>query len=250
MKLFDAHTHIDMKHFRNDRDAVIKRARDAGLVGMVNSSIGPGSFRRTLGLVNKYDGFVFHSPGCQVSKLTDEEALEIIDLTRKYSNNIVAVGEVGLDYYWVKDEAGRRAQEPRFIKFMELAMDLDLPIVVHSRNAELEASILLEKHFDGDVLMHCFDGSPSVAERVNDNGWFITLPANFDKHENRRKSTEILSLDQIMLETDGPYLSPVEGRNEPKNIVYGCNALAELKATDPELVAETTTDNALGFYDI
>ncbi len=250
MKLFDAHTHLDMRHFRNDRDVVIKRARDAGLVGMVNSSIGPGSFRRTLGLVNKYDGFVFHSPGCQVSKLTDDEALEITDMSRKYSNDIVAIGEVGLDYYWVKDEAGRKAQEPRFIKFMDLAMDLNLPIVVHSRNAELEASILLEKHFAGDVLMHCFDGKSSVAEKVNDNGWSITLPANFDKHQNRSAAAKLVSLDQIMLETDGPYLSPVEGRNEPKNVIYGCNALAGILELDPELVAETTTSNALRFYNI
>lgn len=250
MNLFDAHTHLDMKHFRNDRDAVIERSRKAGLVGIVNSSIGPGSFRRTLGLVNKYEGFIFHSPGCQVSKLTDDETIEIINMSRKYWNDIVAIGEVGLDYYWVKDEAGRKAQEPRFIKFMDLAMDLHLPIVVHSRNAELEATILLEKYFEGDVLMHCFDGKPSVAERVNDNGWFITLPANFDKHNNRREAAKIISLDQIMLETDGPYLSPVEGRNEPKNVIYGCKALAQVRNEDTELIAETTTNNALGFYDI
>ncbi|UCH05693.1 MAG: TatD family hydrolase, partial [Candidatus Thorarchaeota archaeon] len=112
MRFFDAYTHIDMKHFKNDVEQVIGRAKKSGLVGMVTSSIGPGSFRRTLGIVKKHSGYIYHSAGCQASTVTHDVAKEIMALTREYTENVVAVGEVGLDYHWVKDSAKRKAQEP------------------------------------------------------------------------------------------------------------------------------------------
>jgi TatD DNase family protein len=250
MHLFDAHTHLDMKHFRNDRDNVIERARDAGLEGLVTSSIGPGSFRQTLGIVKKYKTFVYHTAGTSVSRLTLEIAKAVIELTRKYANEIVAIGEVGLDYHWIKSPEGRRAQEPLFEMFIDLASELKLPIVVHSRKAESEAASILEKGFSGDVVMHCFDGSPDVAKRVGDNGWYITLPANYSKYKNRRSAAEILPLGQILLETDGPYLSPTDRRNEPANLVYGCRSLAEQLGLPAEDVAEATTNNTKRFYSL
>lgn len=239
-----------MRHFKNDRERVIQRAKDAGLVGMVTSSIGSASFRRTLGLVNKHSGFIHHSAGCGVSQLTLDEAEKIVALTRKYSNNIVAVGEVGLDYHWVKDPQGRKNQEPLFQMFINLAIELELPIVIHSRKAEAEATEMLEKSFSGDVLMHCFDGPPTVAKRVVDNGWCITLPSNFGKYRNRKDAAEIVPLDQILLETDGPYLSPTPDRNEPANILYGVESLSKLLDLPEEDVARATTQNALRFYRI
>ena len=237
-----------MKHFDNDRERVIQRAKDAGLVGMVTSSIGSASFRRTLGIVKKYQGFVFHSAGCSVSQLTREEADKITSLTRKYEDEIVAVGEVGLDYYWIKDFQGRKNQDPLFLMFIELAKELELPIVVHSRKAEAEATDILETNFSGDVLMHCFDGPSAVAKRVADNGWYVTLPANFGKYRNRKDAATIIPLEQIMLETDGPYLSPTPDRNEPANITYGVESLSKLLNQQEEEIARVTTKNARRFY--
>lgn len=248
MDLFDSHTHIDMKHFQNDLEKVIQRAREAGLIGMVTSSIGSGSFRRTIGIIKKYPNFIYHSAGCSVSHLTEKEAINIIDLISRYSKDIVAIGEVGLDYHWIKDSRGRSAQEPLFSKFIELAMQLKLPIVIHSRKAEQRATEMLENQFSGDVLMHCFDGPPEIAKRVADNGWYITLPANFDKYRNRLSSARIVSLDRILLETDGPYLSPTPLRNEPANIKYGCEALSRVLNISTEEVAVATTNNAKRFY--
>ena len=250
MRLFDSHPHIDMKHFQNDREKVIRCAKDVGLEGMVTSSIGPGSFRRTLGIVQKHKGFVHHSAGCGVSRLVKDDAEKIMALTRKYADQIVAVGEVGLDYHWVKEQSARAGQEPLFKMFIDLAQDINLPLVIHSRKAELEATKILERTFDGDVLMHCFDGSSEVAERVRDNGWFITLPANFAKYRNRVSAAEIIPLEHIMQETDGPYLSPTDGRNEPANISYGCESLSKLIGLPVEDVGEATTRNARKFYKI
>jgi len=248
MEMFDAHTHIDMRHFKNDRDRVIQRARDVGLVGLVTSSISPASFRITLGILKKYNDFIFHSAGCSVSQVTMDEANQIIALTRKYSTDIVAVGEVGLDYHWVKEPRARKAQEPIFSKFIDLATELNLPIVIHSRKAEARATELLESQFSGDVLMHCFDGDPVVAKRVADNGWYISLPANFSKYRNRVQSAEILPLEQILLETDGPYLSPTSERNEPANIQYGCESLSQVLNQPIEKIADMTTTNSKRFY--
>jgi TatD DNase family protein len=250
LELFDAHTHIDMKYFNNDRERVIQRAKDAGLVGMVTCSIGSASFRRTLGIVEKHHGFVHHSAGCGVSQLTMDEAEKIVTLTRKYAKEIVAVGEVGLDYHWVKDAQSRKNQEPLFQMFIELAKELELPIVIHSRKAEAEATEILEKNFSGNVLMHCFDGPPAVAKKVVDNGWYITLPANFGKYRNRKDAAEKVPLDQILLETDGPYLSPTTDRNEPANILYGVESLSKLLDLPDEEVAQVTTQNALRFYSL
>lgn len=250
MQMFDAHTHIDMRHFKNDRERVIQRARDAGLVGMVTSSISPASFRRTLGIVKKHKEFIYHSAGCSASQVTMDEAEQIITLTRKYAPDIVAVGEVGLDYHWVKEPRARQAQEPIFSLFIDLAKELNLPIVIHSRKAESRATEMLESQFSGAVLMHCFDGSSDIAKRVADNGWFVTLPANFSKYRNRVKSAEILPLEQIMLETDGPYLSPTQMRNEPANIQYGCEALSQVFGLPVETIAEQTTANARRFYQL
>lgn len=248
MQMFDAHTHIDLKHFNNDRDRVIQRARDAGLVGIVTSSISPASFRRTLGIVEKHNDFIYHSAGCSASQVTKDEADQIISLMRKYSSDIVAIGEVGLDYHWVKEPRAREAQEPIFSMFIKVATEMDLPIVIHSRKAEARATEMLEEQFSGDVLMHCFDGDPDVAKRVADNGWYITLPANFSKYRNRVRSAEILPLEQILLETDGPYLSPTQHRNEPANIRYGCESLVEILDQPIETITEATTINTKRFY--
>lgn len=249
MKLFDAHTHIDMPHFQNDREQVIQRARDRGLIGMVTSSINPGSFRRTLGLVQKHPDFIHHTAGCSVSQLTRDEADTTIKLIRKYASDLVAVGEVGLDYHWIRDTPGRKAQEPLFQDFIDLAKELDFPLVIHSRKAEAEATAFLEKRFSGDVLMHCFDGPADVARRVADNGWYISLPANFKRFKNRFQAATILPLDQIMLETDAPYLSPVDAsRNEPSNVSIGCKVLSEVLGLPESDVAQSTTANAIRFY--
>ncbi len=250
MRLFDAHTHIDMKHFQNDREQVISRAKKAGLVGMVTSSIGPGSFRRTLGIVKKHNSYLYHTAGSQVSRLTEDEALKTISLIRKYSAEIVAVGEVGLDYHWVKDQNQRKAQEPLFKLFIELANELKLPLVIHSRKAEARATEILEKHSAVRVLMHCYDGPTEVTKRISDNGWSITLPANFAKCRSRSEAGKAMPLNQILLETDGPYLSPTEGRNEPANLTFGCQSLAKLLDLPAEHVAEVTTNNALAFYSL
>ncbi|NWF96704.1 MAG: TatD family hydrolase [Candidatus Thorarchaeota archaeon] len=250
MELIDAHTHLDLGHFQSDIDTVIARAKSAGVVGIVNCSTGPKSIHNTRLLMQAHPNYIFHSSGCSVSQLTREDALRIADLTRQYASEVVAVGEVGLDYHWIKDPAQRKAQEPLFIQFMDLAMELHKPLVIHSRKAEAEAIALVDQHYEGDVLMHCYDGTPEATAALKDRGWSVTLPANFDKYRNRIHAAQILPLESIMLETDGPYLSPTTGRNEPSNVRHGCLSLARLLGLPVEDVAAATTSNAKRFYSL
>jgi TatD DNase family protein len=239
-----------MKHFNHDRDRIISRAKDAGVVGMVTSSIGISSFRRTLGIIEKYPNYVYHSAGCSVSQLTSSDADAIIKLIRKYQDEIVAVGEVGLDYHWIKDAKARKAQEPLFRQFIDLATELNLPLVIHSRKAEAEAVTILERHFSGPVLMHCYEGKSDVTKRISDNGWSITLPANFMRSKDRINAAKFLTIESLLLETDGPYMSPTDGRNEPMNIGLGCESLSNVLSMDSEEVANITTKNAKKFYNL
>jgi TatD DNase family protein len=121
-------------------------------------------------------------------------------------------------------------------------------LVIHSRKAEFRATEILEKNAVNGVLMHCYDGPNETTKRIADNGWSITLPANFAKYRSRSEAARIMPLDQILLETDGPYLSPTQKRNEPANLTFGCNSLADLLEMPAEDVAEATTKNALAFY--
>ncbi len=249
MELIDAHTHLDMPQFDNDLSAVISRARDVGVVALVTCSTGVASFEKTTRIVEQYRGLVFHSVGCSVSRLSAEEAQQILARCRESDHaEIVAIGEAGLDYHWIKDPAARKRQEPLFEMFIELADELDLPLVVHSRKAEAEAVRFIERRFDGEVLMHCFDGPLEVARRIHENGWYVTLPANFTNFTNRVRTASVVPLEQILLETDGPYMSPTPNRNEPANVSIGCNSLAALLEMSPDVVASITTANTRRFY--
>ncbi len=249
MELIDAHTHLDLPQFGGDLTDVISAARATGLTAIVTCSTGVESFERTTKIVEQYRGLVYHSVGCSVSRLCEEEARLILQRCRAADrSSIVAIGEAGLDYHWVEDPAARKRQEPLFELFIDLAEEMRLPLVVHSRKAEAEAVRFVEHRFGGDVLMHCFDGPPEVAVRVRDNGWFITLPANFTNFPDRRRAARIVPLEQILLETDGPYMSPTRDRNEPANVIFGCRSLASLLDTSPEVIAKVTTENARRFY--
>jgi len=237
-----------MPQFDADLPQVIDRARAGGLLGMVSSSTGPDSLRKTLQIAKDYREYVLHSAGCIVSRITRTDVESLVALTRAYRGEVVAVGEVGLDYYWVQSPREREEQAKLFKAFVQLSSELDLPLVIHSRNAEAEAVAILERECSVPVLMHCFDGPPSVANRVRDNGWSISLPVTFRAYRNRVTAAQTVPLNQIMLETDGPFLSPSRKRNEPANLVLGCRALADLLGLPVSDVAAATVRNARQFY--
>lgn len=257
MNLIDSHCHIDGEQFDADRDEVVRRAREAGVVAMLNIGTGdPQSddFRRAVAVAEKYEN-VYASVGVHPhdAKLYDDAAEEhLVELAK--SEKVIAWGEIGLDYYY--DHSPRTVQQDVFRRQIRTARSLDLPIIIHSRDADDETvKILTEecssKGFRG--IMHCFGGTPAMAEDLMNIGFMISFAGNvtFKKAENLRDSAHVVPLERLLIETDCPFLTPVPfrgKRNEPSFVCHTAKFLADLYDVDLEVLAEKTTQNFLRLF--
>jgi len=243
--LVDAHTHLTFPQFEGDLDAVLARARDAG-VSAVNSSVEPSEINTARELAKK-DG-VYWTLGLSASCLDDEKVSETLSAIREHKKDIIGIGEVGLDYYWVKEEQDHEKLRENFRGFIELSVELDLPLVVHSRDAEDDALALLAE-YDKTALLHCFSGGVELATKAAQAGHMISIPTNITYVKSRQHLAKQLPLECIVLESDAPYLAPKpKTRNEPANVTLSAEKIAELKGVDLEEVAQATTKNAQEFY--
>jgi TatD DNase family protein len=266
MILVDSHCHIDGEAFDEDRDAVVQRAEDAGVVAMM--TIGTGDphtdhFRRAVAVAEKYEN-VFASVGVHPhdAKLYDDAAEEhLIDLARS-SAKVIAWGEIGLDFYY--DHSPRDVQRDVFRRQIRTARRLGLPIVVHSRDADDETVSILSGEYSGQTdnpkaktesvgIMHCFGGTPEMATALMDLGFLISFAGNvtFKKAENLRAAARVVPLDKLLVETDCPFLTPIPfrgKRNEPAYVEHTARFLAELYGVEVETLAERTTRNFLEFF--
>ena len=258
--LVDSHCHIDGDAFDEDRDEVVKRAREAGVVAMLNVGTGdPNSddFRKAVTVAEKYEN-VFASVGVHPhdAKLYDDAAeAHLVDLTR--SEKVIAWGEIGLDYYY--DHSPRDVQREVFRRQIRKAKELGLPIIVHSRDADEETAQILRKEYGVDGhsgpvgVMHCFGGTAKMAADLLPLGFLILFAGNvtFKKAENLREAAKVVPLDRLLVETDCPFLTPVPfrgKRNEPSYVVHTARFLAELYGVEFETLAGQTTENFLNFF--
>jgi TatD DNase family protein len=241
--LVDVHCHLDFKDFDGDRDAVVGRAAD---MLIVNSCVEASSVQKALTLCKSY-----HNVRCMLgfsASETDEDAFNLMrSIIKEHRDDIVGMGEVGLDYHWVKDEAGRESERRHFIDLVGLSRELGLPLLVHSRDAESDTiNILGERKVS--AIMHCFSGTTEEAKRAVEAGCLISIPANVAYSKGRQNLVRSLPIDSMVLETDAPYLSPRRGeRNEPANVKVAAEWVAQLKGLSLSEVEETTSRNAMGF---
>lgn len=252
MHLIDSHCHIDGEQFDDDRDDVVQRAREAGVVAMLNIGTGdPHSddFWRAVAVAEKYEG-VYAAVGVHPhdAKLYDDAAEEhLVELAK--SEKVIAWGEIGLDYYY--DHSPREVQRDVFRRQIRTAKRLGLPIIIHSRDADDETVEILtqECSYDGfRGIMHCFGGTPTMAEALMKIGFMISFAGNvtFKKAENLRDAARVVPLDRLLIETDCPFLTPVPfrgKRNEPRFVVHTAALLAELYSLPVETIARQTTAN-------
>ncbi|HEY0426983.1 MAG TPA: TatD family hydrolase [Pyrinomonadaceae bacterium] len=259
MFLVDSHCHIDGTEFDADRDEVVRRARDAGVGAMLN--IGTGSprgddFARAIRVAEKYEN-VFAAIGVHphdAKEYDDAAENHLIDLV-KSSKKVIAWGEIGLDFFY--DHSPRDVQTNVFRRQIRTARKLNLPIIIHSREANDETvEILREETAHSDFrggIMHCFGGTPEMAERLLEIGFLISFAGNvtFKKAENLREAARVVPLDKLLIETDCPFLTPVPfrgKRNEPGLVVHTARFLAELYGVELEILAEKTTENFIKFF--
>lgn len=253
--MIDTHCHIDFEEYDKDRDEVISRAKDK-LDAVIVSGIGYKSNKGVMNLCDKYKNFIFPSFGYHPvsSQNCSEEELKLAH-SHLIDNitNIVAIGEVGMDYFYVKDKTLREKQKEIFLTFIEIANEYKVPLLMHVRDCEKKAlNIVLEYDDIPYVIFHCFSGSAKTARRImeKDNYFmsFSTMLCYSKQHQDLIKN---ISLDHILTETDSPYLAMTkEDRNEPVNVVNAVKKISEIQNEDMETVDRITTNNARKIFKI
>ncbi|XP_072121261.1 putative deoxyribonuclease TATDN3 isoform X1 [Mobula birostris] len=256
----DCHCHLAAQDFLTDIDAVIEQSKKVGLLALVAVAEHAGEFERLIELSNKYPGFVLPcfgvhpvqvNPSQEQRSATVEDLEDALPLIEKYKECLLAIGEVGLDFTprFASTEVQKNEQRKVFIEQIEIAKKLDLPLNVHSRSAGRPTINLLKEQGAQKVLLHAFDGKPSVAMEGVKAGFFFSIPPSIIRSEQKQKLVKQLPLECICLETDSPALGPVKQiRNEPQNISISCQYIAQVKGLSVEKVMEVTTQNAIKLF--
>ncbi len=266
--LTDTHCHLDFEKFDEDREAVLQRARAAGVGRFLVPALDLGSSESVIGLAEQepdvYAAIGFHPTDLG---MFSDEALEPLKLRAQHPK-VIAIGEIGLDYYWVKENVKRNDQHEALRKQLFLAGSLNMPVVVHMREEEDawfgQASIDLMRILsewcmtlrsarhplaEKPGVLHSFNGNLETAERAIDLNFFIgvTGPVTYKSAEEKRSIIGALPLNKLLIETDAPFLAPVPKRgrrNEPAFVAYIADKIAEIHMTTREQVAEITAANA------
>ena len=246
--LIDVHAHIDYEQFDFDRPEIIRKAKSEDII-IINSGLNVVGGKKTLDLSREFDN-VYATIGLPPTEILDDDVNKVIELIENYREEIVAIGEVGLDYYWVKEEEKRKKEIKNFRKFLELSKKLNLPLVIHSRDAEDDTLKLLEEYHI-KALLHCFGGDAKKAVDAAGKGHIISIPTNLVNSRVRQEVVKAVPLESLVLETDAPYLAPVpKTRNEPINIKITAKKISEIKKIDYSVVEETTTRTAKKFFNL
>lgn len=253
--MMDTHCHIDFKDFDEDRESVIKRAQDK-LDTVIVSGYSNDSNMDVLKLSKEYEGFIYPTFGfhpVSSQNATEEEIKTAHENTIKHIDDIVAIGEVGMDYFYVTDKSLRERQQKIFTGFLELADEYEKPIVMHVRDCEKKAVNIIDEYENIPYFVfHCYGGSFKTAKRIMnmDNAYmsFSTMVCYSKQHQDL---IEKIDLNYVLTETDSPYLAMTkEERNEPANVVNAVHKIAEIKNMDVSTVDEITTNNARKIFKI
>lgn len=248
--IIDSHCHLDFPKFNRDREETILRAREAGVVGMVNSGISLKGNRITLELAEKNED-IYAALGLSPDigrGGEDKEINAILAQIEENAGKAVGIGEAGLDFQDCKTKEERERQTAAFKKVIELAKNLDKSLIVHARRAEAEV-LKLVKGVD-TVIYHCYSGPVETMREIVDMGYYISLATLVCFSEHHQTLAEAVPLENLILETDSPFLSPRKGRNEPAFIVDSVPVVAQLKDMEPAEIAKSTTENARRAFNI
>lgn len=249
VRFVDTHAHLCDPAFEDDLVEVVGRAREAGVVAVVAVGETVADAERNLALACEHPGFVRPAAGLFPTVLDPVAADAVIALARQHRHQLVAIGEVGLDRWKVQDEEERETQRRIFGSFVELAIELDLPLNVHSRSAGRQTIDFLLARGARRVQMHAFDGRAAKALPGVEAGFFFSVPPSIERSAQKRKLVGRLPLDCLLAETDSPVLGPSPpDRNEPANVARSVGAIAEIKGLAVEAVAEALLENTRRLY--
>ena len=253
--IFETHTHFDDKAFDEDRDEAIKAAVDAGVSRIVNVGASMGSSKTSVELALKYPVIYaavgVHPEDCEF--LTEEDIQILKNYALDKGNKVVAVGEIGLDYYW--DEPQRDIQKKWFVRQLQLSKEVNLPIIVHSREAAKDTLDIIKEEHNGSTggVIHCFSYGIEMAKEYLDMGYYLGVGGvvTFKNGRKLKDVVEYTPIDRIVVETDSPYLAPVPNRgkrNTSANLPFIIEEIASIKGMSPTQVEEATYENAMKLY--
>ena len=236
MPLCDTHAHICSDVFDTDRDVVLQRALKSGVSTIIAMGEDMGDAEKNLLLAAQHS-MIRPAAGLYPTHLNLDLAEQMLCFIRLHRSRLAAIGEVGLDYWAVKEEAEREIQREIFRKFIELSKELGCPLNVHSRSAGRHAVRILLEAGAVKVQLHAFDGKASSALPAVEAGFFFSIPPSVVRSEQKQKLVKSIPLSCLLVESDSPVLGPLpQERNEPANTLVALNAIAELKGI---AVAET-----------
>lgn len=244
--MIDAHCHVDFKEYNKNREEVLERAQEK-LRAVINSGASLGGNRRTLKLKGEYPGFLHGTLGFHPHNAVKADSNIIEQALNEIILNIdksVALGETGLDYHEIKSEDHKKRQIELFERFIDLAVEHQKPLVVHARDAEQEALDMIISKDIPQVIFHCYGGDFQTARAIVEEGYYISISTiiSFSKHHQELAAR--IPLDNMLTETDSPYLSPFKGRNEPIYVEEVVKNVARIKELTRDEVDKTTQMNA------
>ena len=249
MPLVDTHAHLSDERFEADLELVLERARARDVGAIVAVSETEDDIVATLDLARHHSDLVRASAGLFPTVLDLDQAGRVHQLIRENRERIIGIGEVGLDLWKVQDPGDRELQRQIFSDFIDLALELDLPLNVHSRSAGRQTIEALLAGGAKRVQMHAFDGRAAKARAGVDAGYFFSVPPSIERSPQKQKLVRRLPLECLLLETDSPVLGPDPAcRNEPANVTVSVRAIAELKEVSQEAVRRITSENAVRLY--
>ena len=258
--MIDTHIHIDEEAYAADREEVIARQREAGVEAMIVPGVNARSIDGILDICRRHKGFCFPALGFHPQDVKEDwqEQWAIIEKAiREHRDELVAIGEIGFDYYW--DTTYKEAQREVLQRQLDLAKELNLPVMIHNREATEDTLKILKSQIEDcrfahplRGVVHCFNGSKEVAKQILDLGMYLGIGGVLTfKNCKLFETLEVVPLDRIVLETDGPYLAPTPHRgerNESRLMIFVVQRLAQIYEKTPEEVIAQTTKNARALF--
>ena len=258
MKFFDSHAHLDDEKFNEDREELIKNIYTEGIEKFVSAGYNLESSKKAIELSQKYK-FIYATCGVSPNDIpqTEEELWNMLNEIRKIAKEnpkVVAIGEIGLDYYWNKEN--KELQRKAFVEQIKIANELELPIVIHTRDAIMDTiEILKQNEVMKKGIFHCCPLNRELVKEGLKLGFYISFagPVTFKNSKNANEIIEMVPNEKMLIETDSPYLSPepLRGRrNDPRNVKYTAKKIADVKNIDISDVARITFENAQKIFEI
>ena len=252
--IFETHAHYDDEQFDADRNELLSSLADGGVGLVVNPSVTAENAKKVLAMAEKYP-FFYAAVGVHPENCANYDENELAQLrTLAQHPKCVAIGEIGLDYYW-EENPPREFQQRVFREQMALARELNLPVIVHDREAHADSLTIVKEFPEVKGVFHCYSGSAEMAKELLKLGWMISF-TGVVTYKNARKTVEaaeVVPLDRLMIETDAPYMSPVPKRgtrNDSRYLIYIAEKLAEIKGISTEEMIRITEENAKRFFGI